>query len=199
MLIVAGQPCWFKGIGPARNVAHKASVDTMAANVRNWMNTCSRQHRSCGNGIGALPTRVIDVGSAASAPKLYKSKNEPARYVALSHCWGGGCDANTIKANVAQREVGMSMSELPKTFRHAIELTRACGLQYLWIDSLCIVQDDQDEWRVEVGRMSHIYSNCAFVIAANFAPNCNSGFLMEYRWPTPFFWEPVEGEWPEVC
>ena len=64
-------------------------------------------------------------------------------YVALSHCWGSGRQFMTTKATLQQKMEGISFAELPKTFQDAIVVSRALRVQYLWIDSLCIIQDDR--------------------------------------------------------
>lgn len=72
---------------------------------------------------------------------------------------------------------GIPVSSLPRTFRDAVTATRALGLRYLWIDSLCIVQDDPEDWAREAGRMAGVYGGAHVVIAANRAGGCEEGFL----------------------
>jgi hypothetical protein len=70
-------------------------------------------------------------------------------YTALSHCWGPATashSAKTRKATESSHRLGMSMHDLPLTFRDAIIVTRALNVRYIWIDSLCIVQDDVLDW-----------------------------------------------------
>jgi hypothetical protein len=72
---------------------------------------------------------------------------------------------------------GMPWHDLPKTFQDAILLTRSLGIQYLWIDSLCIVQDDLNDWAEESSRMSQIYTNATLTIAAAAAKDGAGGFF----------------------
>lgn len=69
----------------------------------------------------------------------------------------------------------MGLNELPQTFRDAVTITRRLGLRYLWIDSLCICQDDIEDWARESGRMADVYSNAYVVIAANRSSDCTGG------------------------
>lgn len=78
---------------------------------------------------------------------------------------------DTLNARTKRIRLG----ELPKTFHDAVIITRELGVRYLWIDSLCIVQDDEDDWAREALQMSTIYANCQVMIAAIGAANCHGG------------------------
>jgi hypothetical protein len=132
-----------------------------------------------------LPTRVIDVGEGAYSDyiRLYCSKkDEQGDYVALSHCWGEFTDTQravfcTFKENINDRVRRIETSKLPKTFRDAVRVTRELGQRYLWIDSLCIIQNDPEDWRREANTMEMVYSKAYFTIAATSAHNSIQGFL----------------------
>ncbi|KAK6850028.1 heterokaryon incompatibility protein-domain-containing protein [Apiospora arundinis] len=129
---------------------------------------------------GDLPTRVIDLGPRLSTEplRLYTAgPDEKAVYVALSHCWGGAIPSSTVLANLEARMSGLPMEELPRNFRDAITVTRALGIRYLWIDSLCIIQDSRADWHAEASRMASVYANAAVVISALEAASSNVGFL----------------------
>ncbi|KAF2266549.1 HET-domain-containing protein, partial [Lojkania enalia] len=102
-------------------------------------------------------------------------------YIALSHCWGGHQTYKTDKASLANRKISMPWADIPKTFLDAIRLTRALGFSFLWIDSLCIVQDDPDDWALESSRMAHIYANSVLTIAAAAANNDAVGLFHNRR------------------
>ncbi len=72
---------------------------------------------------------------------------------------------------------GLGIEELPKTFRDAVEITRRLNLRYLWIDSLCIVQDDPNDWEFEASRMASIYLNGYITLAASASPDCHGGLI----------------------
>lgn len=74
-------------------------------------------------------------------------------------------------------KLGVPTLSLPKTFQDAITVTRKLGFQYLWIDSLCILQDDLEDWEIEASKMASIYENAIVTIAAGRANNDNEGFL----------------------
>ncbi|KAI3318796.1 heterokaryon incompatibility [Xylariaceae sp. AK1471] len=84
--------------------------------------------------------------------------------VAWSHCWGQSdlerspphC---TIKDNVKRCRKGFKLSELPKTFQDAIEVTHELGVQYLWIDSICIIQGRHDDWEQGSKLMEQVFAS----------------------------------------
>ena len=112
-------------------------------------------------------------------PRLVLRGGFPGDYAALSHCWGSSkpmiTDSTTFKANLE----GIPYANLPKTFQHAVRVTRQLGLRYLWIDSLCIIQDSQEDWEQHCSEMPKIYRNAMVTIAGPAAADCNSGFLLE--------------------
>lgn len=69
------------------------------------------------------------------------------------------------------------LNSLPKTFRDAIIVTRALNIRYLWIDALCIVQDESEDWQEQSAAMGGIHSNAHFTIAAHAAEDADDGFL----------------------
>ena len=72
----------------------------------------------------------------------------------------------TTQGNLDIHRDNMEFTSLPRTFTDAIIFTRKLGLKYLWIDSLCIVQDDQDDWHHEPGVMANIYENAVLTLGA---------------------------------
>jgi hypothetical protein len=126
-----------------------------------------------------LPKRVIDLGPEGSglAPRLYESNLEHENYIALSHRWGTEQGLRALRQNVWFLSVGLKTRSLPKTFRDAIIVTRALGVRYLWIDSLCIIQDDPLDWQIESSKMCDIYANSFLTIVAAGSFSDAQGFL----------------------
>ncbi len=77
---------------------------------------------------------------------------------------------------------GIDIDDLPPTFRDAVTVVRKLGLRYLWIDSLCIIQKDLEDWQIESARMSSIFRNAYLVLGAA------SGYLI---WPASL----AQGAW----
>jgi hypothetical protein len=99
------------------------------------------------------------------------------QYATLSHCWGKVHVIQTTKENLALRMQGIEWDHLPKTFQDAIAIVQALGIRFLWIDSLCIVQDDMLDWKQESVRMAAIYSNSYINIAATGSSDSRGGCL----------------------
>ncbi|KAK4213817.1 heterokaryon incompatibility protein-domain-containing protein [Rhypophila decipiens] len=109
------------------------------------------------------------------------------KYAALSYCWGPPSDALTqctiTSASLSSRlgQVGIQKEELSPILLDAITVTRRLGLSYLWIDSLCILQDDLADWEAESAVMGRIYSNAWVTIVGLGSASCRVGFL-DGRW-----------------
>lgn len=147
-----------------------------------WLKTCEENHSEClvHDFIPKLPNYVIDVcpSSTGVAARLYKPKRgEEAKYLCLSYCWGNKKQATTTQANLEQHLQEIPIEKLGLTVQDAIETTRRLGFRYLWVDALCIAQDDDKQKANEVKIMSHIYKNATAVISAAAASCSSEGFL----------------------
>ncbi|KAF2399724.1 HET-domain-containing protein, partial [Trichodelitschia bisporula] len=134
--------------------------------ARDAIATCFGQHDACPHFHETqLPTRLLDVGSEARHPKLFVTNGETGKYIALSHCWGKGKPLRLMKASFESFRNKILLADLPALFRDAVLLTRQLGVSYLWIDSLCIVQDDPSDWERESALMCNLYANAYVTIA----------------------------------
>lgn len=126
-----------------------------------------------------MPKRVIDVGffNDPRSPRVYESQAETGQWATLSHCWGTTITTKLTLATYEERMQGISMATLPKNFHDAIVVTKMLGIQYLWIDSLCIIQDSTEDWLQESAKMGEIYKNSLITIAATNAKESTAGFL----------------------
>jgi hypothetical protein len=123
-----------------------------------------------------LPTRVVHVGSATQQPHLHISQpQQNDRYIALSHCWGKLPQVRTLTTNIKQFEEEIVFDNLSKTFQDAIRVTKRLGIEYIWIDSLCIVKDDKNDWLQESERMGTVYANAYITLAATWAADGSGG------------------------
>lgn len=125
-----------------------------------------------------LPTRVIDVGGPPGSreyARLIHSNGAKGNYVALSHCWGKHQPLVTTRNNLQNHLQALPWNDFPKTFQDAITITREIGLRYLWIDSICIIQQDEADWLHEAKRMCDVYERAYLVIAAADARDSRDG------------------------
>ncbi|EHK26862.1 uncharacterized protein TRIVIDRAFT_128562, partial [Trichoderma virens Gv29-8] len=117
------------------------------------------------------PRRILDVGSADNNHVRLKifdaTADEIPKYACLSHCWGSSRPLSTTTANLDSHEREILWSSLPPLFQDTIAYVRRLGISLLWIDSLCIIQDDKDDWRKEAAKMASVYQNAYLVISAS--------------------------------
>lgn len=150
---------------------------------------CKEQHESCIiDEHPLLPTRVIDlepVGQyddpdSADVRLHEKVGNQYAPFVCLSHCWGEESSQfpiRTTRSNLHERKERIAFASLSKTFQDAVVFTRKLQFRYLWVDSLCIIQDDLRDWTTESTRMEEVYSTASLTLAATCASSSADGFL----------------------
>ncbi|KAH7418960.1 heterokaryon incompatibility protein-domain-containing protein [Cadophora sp. MPI-SDFR-AT-0126] len=100
-------------------------------------------------------------------------------YAALSYCWGGEQSLQTTTHNHARHQIGIDFDDLPPTLRDAVLTTHKLGLQYLWVDALCIIQDDERDKSSEIDMMSYVYTSAIVTIAASRAESVQEGFLQD--------------------
>jgi hypothetical protein len=132
---------------------------------------------------------MIDVGKGGNSDivRLYETRPEDIeriqdfKYLALSHQWGkreNKIHSPTTSDNIDRRLEGISVEDLPIMFRDAIEVTRKLRVRYLWVDSLCIIQEGEKcDFAVEAKRMETVFSFAHCVIAASHALGTSESFL----------------------
>lgn len=144
------------------------------------MKTCTKEHERCkAEETGVLPTRLLSI--AANPPKLVLTADLTSRprYATLSHCWGGNVPSRLIAEELDLRLKAVPLEELPKSFTDAIKIARELGFEYLWIDSLCIIQDDKEDWLQESSVMASVYGGTSLNIAASSATDSSKGCFLK--------------------
>jgi hypothetical protein len=132
----------------------------------------------------SLPTRLLDIGHIDGNPQLRQLRvlntsdlNPGTVYVTLSHCWGRKPVISLLDNNIKEFQRSLPFESLSKTFQDAVEVTRALGYQYLWIDSLCIIQKPSVDWHQELSFIGDIYSNAILNIATTASVDGNGGLF----------------------
>jgi len=149
-----------------------------------WLKICCNNHGSLCGGLKndrQLPNRVLDLGlpGRSSDVFVYETSNEIGCYACLSHCWGKSRPLKTTSETLVQHKQGILWDIIPKTFQDAITFSRRMGIRYLWIDCLCIIQDDEEDWRKESALMADIYQNAVVTIAASAAAGSSDGLFRQ--------------------
>lgn len=164
--------------------------------IRRWITTCEKNHRGCSpsvfnpavlprNSKRQLDFRLVDVHSMCLVYAL-----RHCRYIALSYVWGSRGNRLLLNSNNEEELLkpgSLRLPEnevrLPTTIRDAMTAVRGLGETYLWVDSLCLVQDDSDELQECVAIMDLFYEMALFTIVAGSGKDAWSG-LPGVR-PTP--------------
>ena len=179
-----------------------SAVQSTIQYARPWLARCLDEHASCRQhaelatvfAIGGIlqvrelghedrmPRRLLAFPASGPCDKVGLLEPEPTTkvepYVALSHCWGPNEQFVMIREKIEKwRSQGLRLQDFPTTFRDAVEVTKALGYGYLWIDSLCILQDDAEDWKAEAPRMSIVYGNAACSIMAMDANDSHGGLF----------------------
>jgi hypothetical protein len=143
------------------------------------LSTCCEGHVLCNsNDEGFLPTRLISLTTEPPRLVLTAEYSKNLRYATLSKCWGNHGTPKLTSENLRSYMNATSVEGLPKTYRDTIMITKQLGLAYLWIDSLCIIQDDED-WTKESGMMSPVYGGSTINITVSSAHNSTEGCFLK--------------------
>lgn len=167
-----------------RQLATGASVSELSWRwAQSRLDDCLRLHELCNpqKNSSFLPRRLLNIrkNETCSDIRLQSTKEIPLgpAHAALSYCLGGLTpECTTTPATLHKNMKKIAWDSLPATFQDAINVTRGLGLEFLWIDSVCIIQGDQKDWTHQSGEMYlHVYSNAHVTIAALFGQDSTSG------------------------
>ena len=141
------------------------------------MGHCEKNHSACKPRVNpGLPLRLLRMilskdrveGPRSLHVRLEETNSIRAyRYVALSHCWAHSKPLTTTRTNLLEHTICVPWDQLSPAIRQAVILAFALGFEYIWIDSLCIIQMDLADWESELPRMDMIYGNASVVFAAH--------------------------------
>ncbi|KAH9230649.1 hypothetical protein K456DRAFT_1918098 [Colletotrichum gloeosporioides 23] len=171
--------------------------------MKTWLHDCIENHPKCKArhpDRSFMPTRVLDIGvPGAGSPshiRVVQTKEETIedkerRYMTLSHCWGKSPFVQLTAENLANFTSTGIPWENPfsetsekdicsnKNFSEAITIARDLGIRYIWIDSVCIIQNDTDDWEAEAKLMHKVYRNSHCNLAAADSKDCHGGLFRD--------------------
>ncbi|KAH8804855.1 heterokaryon incompatibility protein-domain-containing protein [Xylogone sp. PMI_703] len=169
---------------PSATVQDEPASDFNIVRICNWLQQCDSSHLMCQPNFTISktmdsPTRLLDVGFPGQwKVKLIEPNKQPVKYVALSYCWGSPHSGLfTTDDTLTDMMRGVPLDCLSKTIQDAIIVVRKLGLKYLWVDALCIIQENKMDWSRESKRMDLVYSNAYLTIGATSATAASEGFL----------------------
>ncbi|KAM0809632.1 putative HET-domain-containing protein [Seiridium cardinale] len=158
--------------------------ESSIAFLKGCMDTCVRTHHLCRTGESTPPKRLVDLAlyHRGELKIIDISPRSNYRYATLSYCWGDGVSFKATKSNIHDLTAGFSAIHLPKTISDAIEIAYRLGLTYIWIDSLCILQDSLEDWEDQSAKMGQIYKQSHITIASSSAESASESFLETRPW-----------------
>jgi hypothetical protein len=174
---VEGQSC-----SPEHSVSRFIDSELPLYRARLWLETCINKHRCSTKTSGWLPTRLLDLSESTNGIiRLVETKNNRAieNYITLSHCWGKADIYKLTSETACHLLAGLKISLLSRTFQETIEVVRFLDTKYLWIDSLCIMQNSKEDWERESAQMGRVYSNGLLNIAATSSRDGEGGLFRE--------------------
>ena len=152
--------------------------------LRKCLDNCIKGHEKCkvAQDPTFYPQRLLRLSRdkfSGDTIQLILTQDHPpsSPYITLSHCWGTIFPFCTTRKNISRVMKYISLSELPRTFQDCVVAAHELGIQYIWIDSLCIIQDDRQDWARHAGAMDKIYENALVTLAAVSSPDGSVPFL----------------------
>jgi hypothetical protein len=183
---------------PSLNLGSQECLSQAAA----WMQNCMANHKKCNANLGImpsaiLPARVLDVsGTTARLVTMADiDTGISTPYLTVSHRWMAHGMPKLLRCNLQTMRQSVQLQTLPAVFQDSIVLARALSICHVWIDSLCIIQDDPTDVQTEISNMSHIYRNAILNVGAlktSFIPETgryeHTGLFVDQnsREPSPF-------------
>lgn len=162
----------------------------MVSTAKAWFGHCAANHPRCHESLTprTTPKRLLSIGGCTVSQRvrlavLNQSSQQDATYACLSYCWGKRQQLMLTRDTLERfTQDGVRLNELPATISNACELCDKLGIPYLFVDSLCILQDSLDDWTEISKRMCEIYSLSALTVAAAAGRDCREGLLGNRRW-----------------
>ncbi|KAK2769598.1 heterokaryon incompatibility protein [Colletotrichum kahawae] len=187
--------------GESVKIAPSSDSDLAFARASLWLRNCVEKHPACRPSdpdFGPRGLLRIQSPSDDQVTLVESSRIGPLRYAALSYCWGPDTSGvrTTVTSNMPSHARGIHVSELPQTVQDTIKVCVKLGVKYLWVDALCIVQDDSADWNVESARMMDIYANSFVTITAREPSSCKIGFLGRQQLGSTEWQKPIRARVP---
>jgi Heterokaryon incompatibility protein (HET) len=185
-------------LGAAVEISSHSGSERCFEQVEKWINTCQtnpdHQHCQTADKGLALPARLLNISPNGDSLKICTKFPKNVKYIALSHCWGNSQTLTTTKANLKSHMNGISDDALPPLFQDTISICQKLSTEYVWIDSMCIIQDDHRDWARESGKMASIYRGAYLVVAATMAKDSMDHLLLPRTKPLEIDYENSKGE-----
>jgi hypothetical protein len=156
--------------------------------VRDWLRHCEDErdsyHKICSLSERAyVPTRLIRISGPLDQLQLRivcgddMGEHDMSRYVALSYCWGGDQTHKLTQENHGLYKKNITWESLPRAIQDAAKTAQVLGFHYIWIDSMCIIQDSKDDKEAEISQMTKVYAHATLTVVNKRGDRVTEGFL----------------------
>lgn len=177
--------------------------DYTARFVKSCLERCKSYHTKCQSGSKDAPwypTRLVEIMDSGCARVIETQETIPTGpYATLSHCWGESRIFTATTTNIESLKKHIPLLDLPKTFRDALQFTNSIGISYIWIDSICIIQDSIKDWEFESRTMLRVYRHAECNLAAAVSEDSHAGlFSQRDHAILPSGWFESENNIPEL-
>ncbi|KAF2432003.1 HET-domain-containing protein, partial [Tothia fuscella] len=166
--------------------SNRTDCDDSFDRARQWLTTCLQSHARCrfsANAAQRFPRRLLHVSVVDKVMSVrlcsYTAVPEHVEYFTLSHCWGQTTPLQLTRSKLMDFLKDIPITSLPRTFHDACYIVARLGYQYIWVDSLCILQDSTQDKEEEIGSMGSIFRNSLCTIAALGAKNSSEGCFQD--------------------
>ncbi|KAK8186640.1 heterokaryon incompatibility protein-domain-containing protein [Phyllosticta citribraziliensis] len=177
-----GKTPFHETFGSSVDVPATLKLDYINQKLTRWLSECSSKHSYCSSSNfisdSVCPKRLIQT-TYGKVRLVELPPDSQVSYTTLSHCWGSNSTniLRTLTTNIASMRESIDWNSIPPTFQDAIRITRLLSCGYIWIDSLCIIQDDKNDWQEQSAQMAMVYSNSFLNIAATASKDSHGGLF----------------------
>ncbi|KAI0835345.1 heterokaryon incompatibility protein-domain-containing protein [Hypoxylon sp. FL0890] len=154
--------------------------------ARRWLEECLHSHPNCWTEQSSMPMRILRVDKIGTSGEfevfIEHTHDKVQPFAALSYCWGGDQPYKTTRSRMKSMKsdsLRLPYEKLARSVQDAIKVTLGLGLKYLWVDALCIIQDDDGDKVEQIAEMPRIYNQACVTIVAARSDRAVMGFLDE--------------------
>ncbi|KAH6880456.1 heterokaryon incompatibility protein, partial [Thelonectria olida] len=175
-------------LGNSLKVDRETSSASTLELAHKWLQTCCSSHDKCGKSASTSshwhPTRLVDIGVDGDTEWTLCVVSEDGispsvPYLTLSYRWGFTHSLKLLTSNMDNFRRGNPIRDLPRTFSDFVTVARSFSIRYVWIDSLCIIQDSVRDWQIESATMGDVFSKSVFTVAASASRDPDGGLFRE--------------------
>ncbi|KAM0521264.1 hypothetical protein ACHAPE_002740 [Trichoderma viride] len=188
-VLFAGEQSVHTALCRGYKLSRSTGEDESISQAAYWLSNCRDSHDECqAYDETFVPSRLLYLGTKQAYSNtigLVEKLNHTVSYAALSHRWTKETPTKSLLTTnlLDRKQNGMPMTSLPEMMQDAVSVLRRLGIEYVWIDCLCIVQDDKDDWKKEASLMASIYQNADLTIAASWCDKVGQSLFRDHSAP----------------